>query len=103
MEAIEEMKRILPSTSDLCWLEMIAQEIMEYKAQKMAMSQQGGNLPRPKERSSLIWAYLISVSSLAGPNRDHIGPVPRDEDEDQGQAMDVDDELRMRESTQVPG
>ncbi|KAJ3089953.1 Mitogen-activated protein kinase [Quaeritorhiza haematococci] len=67
VEAVDEMKR------------MIAQEVMEYKAQKMALAQGGNNLPKPKE------------------TRESIGHVPKDVDEYNGYAMDVDEELRMRE------
>ncbi|KAI8819704.1 kinase-like domain-containing protein [Fimicolochytrium jonesii] len=73
VEKVDEMKRL------------IAQEVMEFKAQKLALSQVNGSLPKPKE-------------SLPGPTRDAVGAVAREED-DYGdvQAMDLDDELRMRE------
>ncbi|KAJ3118916.1 Mitogen-activated protein kinase [Phlyctochytrium bullatum] len=72
VEAIEDMKR------------MIAGEVAEYKAQKAAAQQLANNLPRPRE-------------TLPGPSRADIGHVPRDVDEYATGAMDVDEELRMRE------
>ncbi|KAJ3331435.1 Mitogen-activated protein kinase [Blyttiomyces sp. JEL0837] len=71
LESIEDMKK------------MIAQEVLEYKAQKAAQRALG-NLPRPKE-------------SLEGPSRDRVGHVARDVDDYDTGAMDVDEELRMRE------
>jgi hypothetical protein len=38
------------------------------------------------------------ISSLPGPSRDAVGHVPREEEDGGTGAMDVDDELRMRES-----
>ncbi|KAJ3193407.1 Mitogen-activated protein kinase [Irineochytrium annulatum] len=74
VEAIEDMKR------------MIAIEVAEYKAAKAAALGGAGNLPKARENAS-----------LAGPSRNNIGHVPRDVDEYAGGAMDVDEELRMRE------
>ncbi|KNC97683.1 CMGC/MAPK protein kinase [Spizellomyces punctatus DAOM BR117] len=70
VESVEEMKK------------MIAQEVMEFKAQKL--QQVNGTLPRPKE-------------SLPGPTRDAVVAVAREEDDYMGGAVDLDDELRMRE------
>ncbi|KAJ1560036.1 Mitogen-activated protein kinase [Cladochytrium tenue] len=67
---------------------MIAQEVLEYRAQRAAQSGMNGNLPKPKE-------------SLEGPNRDRVGNVGRDTDEYGTGAMDVDEELRMREGKQA--
>ncbi|KAI8854575.1 kinase-like domain-containing protein [Chytridium lagenaria] len=72
VEAIEDMKR------------MIAQEVEQYKAQKAAAQNMAGNLPKPRE-------------NLPGPSRDNIGHVPPDVDEFATGAMDVDEELRLRE------
>ncbi|KAJ3109407.1 Mitogen-activated protein kinase [Phlyctochytrium planicorne] len=72
VEAIEDMKR------------MIAMEVAEYKAQKAAAQQLASNPPKPRE-------------NLPGPSRDNIGHVPRDVDDYATGAMDVDEELRMRE------
>ncbi|KAJ3011311.1 Mitogen-activated protein kinase [Thoreauomyces humboldtii] len=75
MEAVEEMKKT------------IAMEVMEFKAQKLALSQVNGTLPRPRE-------------NLPGPTRDAVGAVAHEEDDYSGGAMDLDDELRMREQRQ---
>jgi hypothetical protein len=39
----------------------------------------------------------VIFSSLEGPSRDRVGHVARDVDDYNNGAMDVDDELRMRE------
>ncbi|KAI9203306.1 kinase-like domain-containing protein [Polychytrium aggregatum] len=72
VEGIDDMKK------------MIVGEIMEFKLQKMA--QMKAPLRRPTE-------------ILSGPSRDTIGNIPREEEmaDDTG-AMDIDDELRMREN-----
>ncbi|TPX47512.1 hypothetical protein SeMB42_g02268 [Synchytrium endobioticum] len=75
VEAIDEMKR------------MIAQEIMEYKAQKMALQGNQPTLPKPQQ-------------PLSGPTRSAVGHVEKDVDDYVGQAMDLDDELRQREVAQ---
>lgn len=72
LDNIEDMKK------------MIAQEVLAYKAQKAAQRAMNGNLPRPRE-------------TLEGPSRDRVAHVARDVDENANGAMDVDDELRMRE------
>lgn len=61
---------------------MIAQEVLQYKAQKQA--QLNGTLPKPKE-------------VLAGVSREAVGNIPPEEDNFSG-AMDVDEELRMRDA-----
>jgi mitogen-activated protein kinase 7 len=75
LESIEEMKR------------MIAQEAMEYKAQKLALQQNQPSLPKPQQ-------------PLSGPSRSVVGHVEKDVDDYAGQAMDLDDELRQREVAQ---
>ncbi|KAJ3293550.1 Mitogen-activated protein kinase [Borealophlyctis nickersoniae] len=73
VDQIDDMKR------------MIAHEVLEFKAQKLALQQQiNSSLPRP-------------VQTLPGPSRDAVEHVPRDVDDYSTGAMDVDDELRMRE------
>ncbi|KAJ3052734.1 Mitogen-activated protein kinase [Rhizophlyctis rosea] len=72
VDAIDDMKR------------MIANEVLEFKAQKLALQQQITSLPRP-------------VSNIPGPTRDAVEHVGKDEDEYGGGAMDLDEELRMRE------
>lgn len=64
---------------------MIAQEVMEFKAQKLSQLPNGVHLPRPKE-------------TLSGPSRDAVKNVSRDDaDEDANAAMNLDEELSMRE------
>jgi mitogen-activated protein kinase 7 len=72
VDSMEEMKK------------MIAQEVMEFKAQKMALH---STLPRPKD-------------PLPGPTREQVKGVPKEDDDLAGGengAMDVDEELQMRE------
>ncbi|ORY27862.1 Pkinase-domain-containing protein [Rhizoclosmatium globosum] len=71
METIEEMKR------------GIAEEVVEYKRQRDAGGVVGGHLARPV--------------GLNGPSRDQVGHVGKEVDEYDGNAMDVDEELRNRE------
>ncbi|KAJ1550290.1 Mitogen-activated protein kinase [Nowakowskiella sp. JEL0078] len=68
VEGIDDMKR------------MIAQEVIDFKNQKM------GNL-NPLSRNT---------GPLAAPTREYIGNVPKDEDL-HGGAMDLDEELRIKE------
>ncbi|KAJ3415475.1 Mitogen-activated protein kinase [Chytridiales sp. JEL 0842] len=74
VETIPEMKQL------------IAQEVMDYKAQQRAAAAQHAmsHMPRPRE-------------TLPGPSRDQVGHVPPEEEDNGTGAMDVDDELRMRE------
>ncbi|KAI9003682.1 kinase-like domain-containing protein [Gaertneriomyces semiglobifer] len=71
VEDVGEMKRI------------IAREVMEFKALRMAVGAGGGQLPRPRE-------------VLPGPNRDAYQSVEREEEDGEGEAMDLDDELSRR-------
>ncbi|KAI8587953.1 kinase-like domain-containing protein [Geranomyces variabilis] len=76
VEVVDEMKK------------MIAQEVIEFKAHKLALSQGvNGTLPRPRE-------------NLPGPTRDAVGAVAREVDEYAGGAMDLDEELRFKEQGQ---
>ncbi|KAJ1559055.1 Mitogen-activated protein kinase [Cladochytrium tenue] len=73
LDTIDDMKK------------MIAQEVLDYRAQRAAQRGVNHNLPKPKE-------------SLEGPTRDRVGNVDRDAEEYSTGAMDVDEELRMRET-----
>lgn len=61
---------------------MIAQEVVDYKAHQSALNQSSG-LPKPKE-------------ALVGPSRDQVEHIAKEDDE-AGGAMDIDEELRMRD------
>lgn len=72
LDSIEDMRK------------MISQEVMEFKAIKLAQQELSSHPPRPKE-------------SLSGPSRDNVGHVVKDDyEEDPNGAMDVDEELQRR-------
>jgi len=72
LDSIEDMRK------------MISQEVMEFKAVKLAQQELSSRVPRPKE-------------SLSGPSRDSVGHVVRDDpEEDPNNAINVDDELKRR-------
>jgi len=68
---------------------MITKEVKEFKAEKAALAAAAaaasGHMPRPSE-------------PLSGPSRTRMGDVPKDEDDGSHGAMDVDEELQMREA-----
>jgi mitogen-activated protein kinase 7 len=78
VESIADMKGIKKSNS----LVMIAKEVVDYKAKQSSLLPNA--LPKPKE-------------ALAVPSREQVGHIEEEESGADG-AMDIDEELRMREN-----
>lgn len=63
---------------------MIAKEVLEYKSQQQAVAAAGHSNKQQR-------------GSLSGPTRDQVSHIPHEAEEEPSGAMDVDEELRMRE------